>query len=55
MASIARVNIFYTDLGDFLAENKLPVYGAVMDGQNLKEVKLKTPKAKNSKKPIRKL
>jgi TrmH family RNA methyltransferase len=43
MASIARVNIFYTDLGDFLAENKLPVYGAVMDGQNLKEVKLKTP------------
>jgi TrmH family RNA methyltransferase len=43
MASIARVNVFYADLKDFLSHHKLPVYGAVMDGQNLKEVKLKTP------------
>lgn len=43
MASIARVNVFYTDLINFLSDKKLPVYGAVMDGQNLKEVKLQTP------------
>lgn len=40
MASIARVNVLYTDLNDFLSKHQLPVYGAVMDGQNLKEVKL---------------
>ncbi len=43
MASIDRVNVFYTDLKDFLSEKKLPVYGAVMDGQNIKEEKLITP------------
>ena len=43
MASIARVNVFYTDLKDFLSEKKLPVYGAVMDGQNIKDIKLQMP------------
>lgn len=33
MGSIARVNIFYTDLDEFLSTNKIAVYGAMLDGQ----------------------
>lgn len=43
MASIARINVFYTDLMEFLSHHKIPVYGAVMDGLNLNEVKLQMP------------
>ncbi len=32
MGSLARVNVFYTNLVDFLAENKTPVYGTFMGG-----------------------
>ncbi len=37
MGSIARVNIIYTDLADFLklAKKELPVYGAFLEGDNV--------------------
>ena len=35
MGSIARVNIFYTDIDAFLSNNKIAVYGAMLDGQNI--------------------
>jgi TrmH family RNA methyltransferase len=35
MGSIARVNISYLDLIDFIATSKLPVFGTFMDGQNM--------------------
>ncbi len=33
MGSIARVNLVYTDLEDFLENTEVPVYGAFMDGE----------------------
>ena len=39
MGSIARVNIFYTDLKTFLSSNKIIVYGAVLDGENISTIK----------------
>src|SRR5690606_39465407 len=35
MGSLARVNIFYTDLENFVENSQLPVYGTFMDGENL--------------------
>ena len=35
MGSLARVNLFYTDLNIFLSENKLPVFGALLNGNNI--------------------
>ncbi|GAB2766566.1 TrmH family RNA methyltransferase [Salinimicrobium soli] len=37
MGSIARVNIYYTDLPDFLKEmkGKMPIIGAFLEGQNV--------------------
>nr|WP_313777821.1 RNA methyltransferase [[Muricauda] meishanensis] len=35
MGSIARVNITYLDLGEFLHETSLPVYGAFMEGKSI--------------------
>jgi TrmH family RNA methyltransferase len=41
MGSLARVDIIYTDLDKFFAEeNKLPVYGAFMNGENIYKQKL---------------
>jgi len=37
--SFTRVNIFYTDLDDFLAKTKLPVLGAFLNGENIHETK----------------
>ena len=37
MGSIARVGITYTDLNHFLEKQKLPVYGAFMDGTTIYE------------------
>lgn len=39
MGSFARVQIFYTDLEAFLSSNKIPVYGAMLDGENISSVK----------------
>lgn len=35
MGSITRVNVFYTDLAEFLKEAQLPVCGTFMDGANI--------------------
>ena len=43
MGSIARVNIWYTDLPSFLTDVKVPVYGAFMDGASVYQTKM--PKA----------
>ncbi len=40
MGSIARVNLKYCDLIDFISKSKLPVYGTFMDGTNLYKTKL---------------
>jgi RNA methyltransferase, TrmH family len=38
MGSLARVDVFYTDLTAWLAQVQLPIYGAVMDGANINGV-----------------
>jgi len=35
MGSIARVNILYTDLSEFIKASTMPVYGAFMDGTSV--------------------
>ena len=39
MGSFIRVNIFYTDLRQFLVSNKIQVYGAVLNGEDISEIK----------------
>jgi TrmH family RNA methyltransferase len=40
MGSISRVNVVYTDLGTYLQETKLAVFGTFMDGENIYAKKL---------------
>lgn len=40
MGSIARVNIVYVDLEDYLQKTNLPIYGAYMDGKPVYEADL---------------
>ena len=40
MGSIARVNIVYTDLADVILQAQVPVYGTLLDGQNIYTHKL---------------
>ena len=35
MGSLARVNVIYTNLEDYLATTSLPVYGTFIDGENI--------------------
>lgn len=35
MGSIARVQVHYLDLEDFLSQTSLPIYGTFMDGKNI--------------------
>ena len=35
MGSVARVNVTYVDLPQYLSETRLPVYGTFMDGKNV--------------------
>ena len=37
--SFTRVNMFYTNLNDFLSEQKVPIFGAFLDGENVHETK----------------
>jgi len=37
MGSLARVKVHYTNLSEFLTQIKLPVYGALLDGENIYE------------------
>jgi TrmH family RNA methyltransferase len=38
MGSLARMNIFYTNLAEFFKDVKLPVFGALLTGNNIYEV-----------------
>lgn len=40
MGSIARVNVTYLDLNEFIKTTKLPVFGTFMDGKNIYKEKL---------------
>lgn len=42
MGSLTRVNIFYTNLADYLKDAKEPVYGTFMDGTNIYKTDLPT-------------
>ena len=35
MGSIARVNVYYLDLNEFISQTKLPVFGTFMNGENI--------------------
>ncbi len=39
MGSFLRVNVFYTELDDFLSKHQVPVYGAFLKGENIHTVK----------------
>ncbi len=41
MGAIYRVNVIYTDLVSFFKNNSLPVYGALLEGENLFNCELK--------------
>jgi len=36
MGSLFRVSVLYTDLNKYLAKTTIPIYGAFMDGENIK-------------------
>jgi TrmH family RNA methyltransferase len=38
MGSFTGVNIFYTDIKEFLSNNKISVLGAVLDGENINSI-----------------
>lgn len=40
MGSFFRTPIFYRNLGEFLQESKLPIYGALLEGKNVYQEKL---------------
>jgi TrmH family RNA methyltransferase len=40
MGSIARVNIHYTDLSNFLQDATIPIYGAFMNGASVYKANL---------------
>jgi TrmH family RNA methyltransferase len=40
MGSLSRISIVYTNLKDFLNLTKLPIYGALLDGENVYKSKL---------------
>jgi TrmH family RNA methyltransferase len=42
MGSFTRVNIFYTDLAEYLSENRKKIFGAYLDGKNIREVSFGT-------------
>ena len=42
MGSLTRVNIFYTNLADYLKDTNEPVYGTFMDGTNIYKTDLPT-------------
>ena len=40
MGSLFRTHIIYTDLSAYLAKVTTPIYGAYMDGENVKDIKI---------------
>ncbi|MEY5047451.1 MAG: hypothetical protein RLZZ175_810 [Bacteroidota bacterium] len=43
MGSFARVNVYYQDIKEVLANTKLPIYGAILGGENVHNSKLQKP------------
>lgn len=43
MGSFLRVEVVYLDLHDYLSKSDLPVYGALLEGENVYQSKLNTP------------
>lgn len=43
MGSFLRVEVVYLDLLDYLAKTNLPIYGALLEGENVYHSKLETP------------
>ena len=43
MGSIFKTNVFYTDLDKFLSASKLPIYGALLAGESIYNVKINNP------------
>ena len=43
MGAIFKTNVLYTDLHQFLSDSKLPIYGALLEGESLYNVKLNNP------------
>ncbi|MCB9201867.1 MAG: RNA methyltransferase [Flavobacteriales bacterium] len=43
MASFLRVNVFYTDLQEFLKKSKIPIVSTAMQGESLYEFKVEEP------------
>lgn len=42
MGSFSRIQVWYEELEDFLKETSLPVYGALLEGDNIYQTELKT-------------
>ena len=42
MGSLSRMNVHYVDLEEILAHTKLPVYGALLDGENIYNINFGT-------------
>lgn len=45
MGSVARVNVFYEDLKEFIPQLTIPVYGAFLEGENIYRSELIRPAA----------
>jgi RNA methyltransferase, TrmH family len=45
MGSLARVNMLYTDIESFIAENKRPIYAGLLNGTDIRNVGFKEPGA----------
>ncbi len=43
MGSIARVNVIYCDLKNYLSKAKIPIYGTLLEGKNIYSEKLMQP------------
>ena len=43
MGSLFRVNVVYTNLEKYLSETKIPVYGALLDGESIYNTKFENP------------
>ncbi len=41
MGSFTRVNVYYTNLNEWMATQQVPVYGAVLDGKNIFNLEMK--------------
>ena len=43
MGSIFKTNVFYTDLKNYLEESKLPIYGALLEGDSIFDTSFNNP------------